>query len=88
MTTKDNIFFEANINSATYDYIPSRPDDIDEDYTWGGWYADAKLAQKYVFDIMPGHDLELYAKWVAPSYTVTYVMNGGTPVIEDQTVEK
>ena len=65
LTTKSNIYFEANINTSEYNYTPSRPAGVDSDYTWGGWYADSALQNKYTFDKMPGNNLALYAKWVA-----------------------
>ena len=58
--------------TATIDY---------SDYTWGGWYADSALQTPYEFGTMPGHDLPLYAKWVAPSYTVTFNTDGGNTMV-------
>jgi len=89
LTTKSNIYYEANINTTEYDYTPARPSGVDSDYTWGGWYADAKFAQKYEFKKMPGNNLALYAKWNAPTYNVKFVDDDGTTELaESQTVEK
>lgn len=33
-------------------------------YTFGGWYEDAAYTTKFVETTMPGHDVNLYAKWV------------------------
>ena len=89
---EENIFYEADISSAEYNYTPAKPanaNGIDySDYIWGGWYADEKFAQPYTFTTMPGNDLVLYAKWVAPTFTVTFDTDGGTPVPENQTVDK
>lgn len=83
------ILFDANINSATYNYTPSRPAGVDDDYTWGGWYSDSGLNQAYSFDKMPSNDFRLYAKWVAPNMTVSFDLNGGEGTApETQTVEK
>ena len=79
----------ASINNGTYDYIPTRPPDIDSDFSWGGWYEDPLLTNKYVFDKMPSHGVILYAKWIAPKYTVSFDVNGGTSANPaNQTIEK
>ena len=94
LSTKSNIFFEADISGAEYDYTPAKPANtstIDySDYTWGGWYADAGLQTPYTFDTMPGHNLALYAKWVAPTFTVNFDLQGGgaTADFPSQTLEK
>lgn len=83
------VLFDANINSAIYNYTPSRPAGVDDDYTWGGWYSDSGLNQAYSFDKMPSSNLVLYAKWVAPNMTVSFDLNGGEGTApETQTVEK
>jgi len=89
LKTTANVLFDTNINSANYNYTPSRPAGVDDDYTWGGWYTDANLTEAYTFDKMPSNNLVLYAKWVAPNMTVSFDLNGGegTPP-ETQTVEK
>lgn len=88
-TTGISIPFGRNINSSTYNYTPERPSGIDADYTWGGWYTDAGLTVPYTFDTMPSHNLVLYAKWVAPTYKVTFDLNGGDGVAPTtQEVEK
>lgn len=80
INTISRIPFEQNINSSTYNYTPERPSGIDDDYTWGGWYTDAGLTVPYTFDTMPSHNLVLYAKWVAPTFNVTFDLNGGDGV--------
>ena len=87
LKTESGILFEANINTSTYNYTPARPSGIDSDYTWGGWYADSELQTTYTFNTMPGHNLILYAKWVAPTFTVSFNTDGGSSV-DSQTVEK
>ena len=83
------VLFDANINSAIYNYTPSRPAGVDDDYAWGGWYSDSGLNQPYSFDKMPSNNLMLYAKWVAPNMTVSFDLNGGEGTApETQTVEK
>lgn len=88
-TTGISIPFGRDIKSATYNYTPERPSGIDADYTWGGWYTDAGLTVPYTFDTMPSHNLVLYAKWVAPTFNVTFDLNGGDGVAPTtQEVEK
>lgn len=88
-TTGISIPFGRDIKSATYNYTPERPSGIDDDYTWGGWYTDAGLTVPYTFDTMPSHNLVLYAKWVAPTFNVTFDLNGGDGVAPTtQEVEK
>ncbi|HFI0093745.1 TPA: InlB B-repeat-containing protein [Streptococcus suis] len=77
-TTGKTVRFEQNINTPTYNYIPPRPATVDADYTWGGWYSDPDLRSKYTFGVMPPNNLALYANWVAPSYPVTFDLNGGS----------
>ena len=88
INTIEDVYFEADISGSRYNYTPTRPSGVDSDYTWGGWYADSALQTPYTFDTMPGHDLPLYAKWIAPTYTVSFELDGGTPAIASQTVEK
>ena len=77
-STGKTVRFDQNINTPTYDYIPPRPATVDADYTWGGWYSDPDLRSKYTFGVMPPNYLPLYANWVAPSYPVTFDLNGGS----------
>ncbi len=89
VNTISDVLYEADISSSTYNYEPSRPSGVDSDYTWGGWYSDSLLTEPYTFDTMPNNNLVLYAKWVAPEYTVSFNLNGGDGTTPDsQTVEK
>ena len=47
-------------------------------YTFKGWYSDASFQNSFVFDIMPTHDVTLYAKWEGDSFQITFNANGGT----------
>lgn len=88
-TTKDRILFDANINNATYNYVPPRPSGVDADYTWGGWHTDSLLTQPYSFNKMPSNNLALYAKWIAPTFKIRFDTNGGTTATPaEQTIEK
>lgn len=58
-----------------------------EGYTFQGWYTDEALTQEYTFDVMPAHNLTLYAKWEINTYTVTfrYVDEKGNQIQADTT---
>lgn len=89
LRTIERLPFERNINDSTYNYIPERPNNVDPDYTWGGWYADADLTAPYSFSTMPANNLVLYAKWIAPKFKITFDINGGNGTAPaDQSVEK
>lgn len=89
IATKSEILFDSNINTSTYNYQPSRPSGVDEDYTWGGWYADSLLTEKYTFNKMPANNLPLYAKWIAPTFTVSFDTAGASSATPtNQMVEK
>ena len=48
------------------------------EYDFLGWYStdDELVSRSYVYNFtMPSHDLELYAKWDAPSYKVIVIKN-------------
>lgn len=50
-------------------------------YTFEGWYKDAELTEKFVFDVMPEGKTILYANWtVNEQVTVTFETNGGSDV--------
>ena len=88
-STGQTVPFERNINTATYNYTPSRPAGVDADYTWGGWYADAGLTTPYTFSTMPRSNVALYANWVAPKFNVTFDTAGAdTATPATQVVEK
>ncbi|WP_275669373.1 InlB B-repeat-containing protein [Streptococcus suis] len=89
LRTIERLPFERNINDSTYNYIPERPNNVDPDYTWGGWYADADLTAPYSFSTMLANNLVLYAKWIAPKFKITFDINGGNGTSPpDQSVEK
>ena len=69
--------YEADISDVSY--TPATAPTGKEGYTFAGWY-DNELCEgsPYVFTgKMPAKYITLYAKWVAPTYTVTvHDMNG------------
>ena len=58
-----------------------------EGYKFTGWYTDKSCKNEYNFDTAVTTDITLYAGWDIKSYTVKFETNGGTPAIDDQTVE-
>lgn len=84
--------FEADI-TADGSYKPkTRPEGVDSDYTFAGWYQDPEGTKFYNFEgkTMPANKIIVYAKWAAPTYTVKFDLNGATSedAYLDQTVEK
>src|SRR5699024_10648666 len=56
-------------------YIPDRPQGINKEYQFKGWYEDIDgNGNPYIFTnkTMPEHNLPLYAKWAPPTYKVLY----------------
>lgn len=74
--------FEQSIEDAGY--TPTAPAGM-TDYVFAGWY-DNELGEgtAYVFDgkTMPANNITLYAKWVAPTYTVTVYDVDGSSVLK------
>lgn len=59
-----------------------------EEFVFAGWYADQKLTKLFDFNTtMPHNEIDLYAKWVPESYTVTFDTGEGTAVEPDTNVE-
>ena len=85
-TTKDvKITFDSNGGSAVAEIVAAPGADITkpadptkEGLTFGGWYADIDLLEKYEFPAkMPSENVELYAKWLV---TLTFDSQGGPQV--------
>ena len=89
LRTINNVKFDANITGNAYNWTPTAAQcDVDSDYTFVGWFDNEKCeGNPYTFDKMPSSNLKLYAKWSAPSYTVSFDTDGGSSV-DSQTVEK
>ena len=71
--------FEASIADAG-DYELTNPPQGKEGYVFAGWYADPAGEQEYVFTgkTMPAQNITVYAKWVAPVHTVTFMVGKTT----------
>lgn len=64
-----------------YDYEPARPyvSAYGNAYTFDGWYTDANLTFPVNWDTEnPVSSINLYAKWKAPTFTLTLIVPGGT----------
>ena len=69
---KESYKFGASIVDAG-DYKLTTPPAGKEGYDFVGWYADPAGEQEYVFTgkTMPAQNITVYAKWEAPTFTVT-----------------
>ena len=85
------ITFESNGGSAVAEIkaekgaaITKPADPTLENMTFGGWYSDIDLLEPYEFPaVMPGENVELFAKWVV---TLTFDSKGGpaiSPIVGD-----
>ena len=71
--------FEAPISDAG-NYKPTTAPAGKEGYEFAGWYADPAGEQPYDFanKTMPAQNITVYAKWVAPVHTVTFMVGETT----------
>lgn len=79
--------FEQSIADASY--TPTAPAGM-TDYGFAGWYASKECtgeAYDFTGKTMPANNITLYAKWVAPTYTVTVYDQNGTK-LDEITVSK
>ncbi len=76
----------VKVNEASYKYqqdISKAGDyklpDTAEGFTFAGWYADADGNAPYDFTgkTMPAQNITVYAKWEAPTYTITFYKHDG-----------
>ena len=76
----------VKVNEASYKYqqdISKAGDyklpDTAEGFTFAGWYADADGKVPYVFTVkkMSAQNITVYAKWEAPTYTITFYKHTG-----------
>lgn len=73
--------YEADISNAG-GYVPTTKPVGKEDYVFDTWYADPTGQTKYDFTgkKMPAQNITVYAKWVPPTYTVTFYDHDGNQV--------
>ena len=75
--------FEQSI--ADVNYTPKALTGEKSDYVFDGWYANKECTgDAFVFagKTMPANNITLYAKWVAPTYTVTVYDVDGSSVLK------
>lgn len=53
-------------------------------YTFDAWYSDSALTNKFTDTFAPSEDITLYAKWNANRYTVSFNVNGGNNLSENE----
>ena len=71
------IKFEAKLSTGRPSGEPGRPANVEDDYTFEGWYLDPGFKESVVWDqTMTDAGLTVYAKWAKPEYTVTFETNG------------
>ena len=71
------IKFEAKLSTGRPSGEPGRPANVEDDYTFEGWYLDPGFTEPVVWDqTMTDAGLTVYAKWAKPEYTVTFETNG------------
>ena len=71
--------FEASITDAE-NYEPTTPPAGKEGYVFAGWYDAPTGGSRFDFanKIMPAQNITVYARWVAPVHTVTFMVGKTT----------
>ncbi len=69
--------YEAPLKDAEVTSGIGRPANVEADFVFAGWYLDpaGNTPVDWNNATMPAAKLTVYAKWVAPQYTVTYNLN-------------
>lgn len=76
----ESVKYQASIADYASNKPGNAPADM-EDYVFAGWYASQECtgeAYDFTGKTMPANNITLYAKWVAPTYTVTVYDQNGT----------
>ncbi|MDD4077187.1 MAG: InlB B-repeat-containing protein [Bacilli bacterium] len=61
--------------------IPILPVPIKEGYVFSGWYLDEHLTVPFTLDVMPAHNLNLYAKWGITIFKIVFEEEYGIATI-------
>ncbi|WP_320973288.1 InlB B-repeat-containing protein, partial [Enterocloster bolteae] len=76
-----DIKFEDTLSKGRLEGNPGSPANIDDDFTFNGWYLDPGFVEPVDWDAkMPSESVRIYAKWTAPEYSVTFETNGGDSI--------
>ena len=80
-TSANSIYYEANINSPTFNLVLTTPPANKPGYIFKGWYTTSAGLDdsKFTFTTMPASNLVLYSRWDKPQYTATFKPDNGTP---------
>ena len=82
---------EVLSNGRPSDRSVQPPAGVDSDYTFGGWYTSPACEDGTEVNwdsTMPSKNLQVYAKWVAPTYTVNFVTTKDNLAYDSITVTK
>lgn len=78
---KKNIRYGMPLSTGKPSRIPGKPDNVDKDYDFAGWYIDPGFTKEVDWDAgMPATGITVYARWIAPEYEVTFDSAGGSHV--------
>lgn len=80
----ESVKYQASI-AGYANYKPDTAPEGMEDYVFAGWYASQECTGKaydFTGKTMPANNITLYAKWVAPTYTVTVYDQDGKKLDE------
>ena len=69
-----SVLYEASLDGPDGEYnkyIPARPVELANGYSFLGWYKDKSCTVPFDFNgTMPANDVVVYAKWAPPTYNV------------------
>ena len=72
---------EALANAKPNDDDIQPPATVDDDAVFAGWYTSPNFEEEVDWNsVMPSHNIQLYAKWENPEYTVKFETNGAGPI--------
>jgi uncharacterized repeat protein (TIGR02543 family) len=81
--TNQNVLYEDDLsryNPSEYVVNQTAMKNGNEEFVFAGWYTDSNYSKPFDFNsTMPAYELDLYAKWVPRTYTVTFDTGKGSP---------
>lgn len=79
-----NVLYEDSLsqfNPSAYIANQTAIKQGNEEFVFAGWYTDSEYTKPFDFNsTMPAYELDLYAKWVPKTYTVTFDTGKGSSV--------